>query len=194
MISGVCRSFGPGGVNIWEPRVRAVATGDPRIQCVLQSPPRKKCIFRIWRSSSPRPISRVASLTPMRSSAYLRLCRANWWASRTASSAIPTCRARCSSCCGTRSARAEIFAYVKNITKNGDHYWVFAHVTPCSFRGQAGRVSFQPARAAARGDQGAGTRLRKDPSGRSGAQERQGSSCGRLPVRPRLPPRGKHQL
>lgn len=24
----------------------------------------------------------------------------------------------------------EIFAYVKNIAKNGDHYWVFAHVTP----------------------------------------------------------------
>lgn len=24
----------------------------------------------------------------------------------------------------------EIFAYVKNMTKHGDHYWVFAHVTP----------------------------------------------------------------
>ena len=24
----------------------------------------------------------------------------------------------------------EIFAYVKNMTKGGDHYWVFAHVTP----------------------------------------------------------------
>lgn len=24
----------------------------------------------------------------------------------------------------------ELFAYVKNICKNGDHYWVFAHVTP----------------------------------------------------------------
>ncbi|MFN3688845.1 PAS domain-containing protein [Salinarimonas sp.] len=24
----------------------------------------------------------------------------------------------------------EIFAYVKNMTKAGDHYWVFAHVTP----------------------------------------------------------------
>ena len=24
----------------------------------------------------------------------------------------------------------EIFAYVMNICKNGDHYWVFAHVTP----------------------------------------------------------------
>ena len=25
----------------------------------------------------------------------------------------------------------EIFAYVVNRCKNGDHYWVFAHVTPC---------------------------------------------------------------
>ena len=24
----------------------------------------------------------------------------------------------------------EIFAYVKNMSSNGDHYWVFAHVTP----------------------------------------------------------------
>ena len=24
----------------------------------------------------------------------------------------------------------ELFAYVKNMAKNGDHYWVFAHVTP----------------------------------------------------------------
>ncbi|MBB4200661.1 chemotaxis protein [Rhodoblastus sphagnicola] len=24
----------------------------------------------------------------------------------------------------------EVFAYVKNMTKSGDHYWVFAHVTP----------------------------------------------------------------
>ncbi|RMF16062.1 MAG: PAS domain S-box protein [Alphaproteobacteria bacterium] len=27
-------------------------------------------------------------------------------------------------------AGREIFAYVKNMCKNGDHYWVFAHVTP----------------------------------------------------------------
>jgi len=32
----------------------------------------------------------------------------------------------------------EIFAYVKNMTKHGDHYWVFAHVTP-SFDA-AGRI------------------------------------------------------
>jgi PAS domain S-box-containing protein len=24
----------------------------------------------------------------------------------------------------------EIFAYINNLAKNGDHYWVFAHVTP----------------------------------------------------------------
>lgn len=32
----------------------------------------------------------------------------------------------------------EIFAYVVNMAKNGDHYWVFAHVTP-SF-GPAGEI------------------------------------------------------
>jgi PAS domain S-box-containing protein len=30
----------------------------------------------------------------------------------------------------TIQAGREIFAYVKNMTKSGDHYWVFAHVTP----------------------------------------------------------------
>lgn len=30
----------------------------------------------------------------------------------------------------TLEARREIFAYVLNMAKNGDHYWVFAHVTP----------------------------------------------------------------
>jgi PAS domain S-box-containing protein len=28
------------------------------------------------------------------------------------------------------SSGHEIFAYVKNMAKNGDYYWVFAHVTP----------------------------------------------------------------
>lgn len=32
----------------------------------------------------------------------------------------------------------ELFAYVKNMTKTGDHYWVFAHVTPS--RDAAGRI------------------------------------------------------
>lgn len=30
----------------------------------------------------------------------------------------------------TIEARREIFAFVKNMASNGDHYWVFAHVTP----------------------------------------------------------------
>jgi PAS domain S-box-containing protein len=30
----------------------------------------------------------------------------------------------------TLEAGNEIFAYVKNMAKNGDYYWVFAHVTP----------------------------------------------------------------
>ncbi|MDR3449324.1 MAG: PAS domain-containing protein [Alphaproteobacteria bacterium] len=30
----------------------------------------------------------------------------------------------------TVSSGKEIFAYVKNMAMNGDHYWVFAHVTP----------------------------------------------------------------
>jgi len=30
----------------------------------------------------------------------------------------------------TVEARREIFAYVMNMARNGDHYWVFAHVTP----------------------------------------------------------------
>jgi PAS domain S-box-containing protein len=30
----------------------------------------------------------------------------------------------------TIEAKREIFAYVKNMTRTGDHYWVFAHVTP----------------------------------------------------------------
>ena len=30
----------------------------------------------------------------------------------------------------TLSEGREIFAYVVNMAKNGDHYWVFAHVTP----------------------------------------------------------------
>jgi PAS domain S-box-containing protein len=30
----------------------------------------------------------------------------------------------------TISTGSEIFAYVLNRSKNGDHYWVFAHVTP----------------------------------------------------------------
>lgn len=35
----------------------------------------------------------------------------------------------------------EIFAYVVNMSRNGDHYWVFAHVTP-SFDGKGRIVGF----------------------------------------------------
>lgn len=35
----------------------------------------------------------------------------------------------------------EIFAYVVNICKNGDHYWVFAHVTP-TFDGNGNIVGY----------------------------------------------------
>ena len=30
----------------------------------------------------------------------------------------------------TIAGGSEIFAYVKNLSKNGNHYWVHAHVTP----------------------------------------------------------------
>lgn len=36
-------------------------------------------------------------------------------------------------------AEREVFAYVKNLTPTGDHYWVFAHITPT--RGPGGRIS-----------------------------------------------------
>ena len=39
----------------------------------------------------------------------------------------------------TLEAKKEIFAYVVNMCKNGDHYWVLAHVTP-SYDG-AGNVN-----------------------------------------------------
>ena len=39
----------------------------------------------------------------------------------------------------TVEAGREIFAYVKNMCRNGDHYWVLAHVTP-TFDG-AGRIT-----------------------------------------------------
>lgn len=38
----------------------------------------------------------------------------------------------------TIEAGGEIFAYVKNRCKNGDHYWVIAHVTPS--RNEAGKI------------------------------------------------------
>ena len=41
----------------------------------------------------------------------------------------------------TIAAGDEIFAYVKNMAKNGDHYWVLAHVTP-TFDGAGAIVGF----------------------------------------------------
>ena len=40
----------------------------------------------------------------------------------------------------TLEAKKEIFAYVVNICKNGDHYWVLAHVTP-SFDGNIAEIN-----------------------------------------------------
>lgn len=37
--------------------------------------------------------------------------------------------------------RREIFAFVKNMSSNGDHYWVFAHVTP-SFDAKGGMTGY----------------------------------------------------
>ena len=45
----------------------------------------------------------------------------------------------------TLAAGEEIFAYVINRCKNGDHYWVFAHVTP-SFDEQGNIVSYHSSR------------------------------------------------
>ncbi len=49
----------------------------------------------------------------------------------------------------TISAGKEIFAYVKNRAKNGDHYWVLAHVTP-TFDASGTIVSYHSNRRAPR--------------------------------------------
>lgn len=49
----------------------------------------------------------------------------------------------------TISAGKEIFAYVKNRAKNGDHYWVLAHVTP-TFDASGAIVSYHSNRRAPR--------------------------------------------
>ncbi len=45
----------------------------------------------------------------------------------------------------TVEAGEELFAYVKNMCKNGDHYWVYAHVTP-TFDNQRRVVGFHSSR------------------------------------------------
>ncbi|HYH38351.1 MAG TPA: PAS domain-containing protein [Azospirillum sp.] len=58
----------------------------------------------------------------------------------------------------TLAAGQEIFAYVVNLARNGDHYWVLAHVTPVRDRGgrivgyhSSRRVPARPAVEAAAG-------------------------------------------
>lgn len=51
----------------------------------------------------------------------------------------------------TLAAGDEIFAYVINRCKNGDHYWVFAHVTP-SFDAQGNIISYHSSRRVPRRD------------------------------------------
>ena len=42
----------------------------------------------------------------------------------------------------------EVFAYVKNMAKSGDYYWVFAHVTPSFDQDKKNhRVSSKPSRS-----------------------------------------------
>ena len=45
----------------------------------------------------------------------------------------------------TIEAGEELFAYVINMAKNGDHYWVFAHVTP-TFRDDGQIVGYHSSR------------------------------------------------
>lgn len=45
----------------------------------------------------------------------------------------------------TLAARKEIFAYVVNRARNGDHYWVFAHVTP-SFDAEGRVIGYHSSR------------------------------------------------
>ncbi len=45
----------------------------------------------------------------------------------------------------TIAAKREIFAYVKNMARNGDHYWVLAHVTP-SLDASGGIVGYHSSR------------------------------------------------
>lgn len=45
------------------------------------------------------------------------------------------------------TAKREVFAYVKNLSANGDHYWVFAHVTP-SYDGDGKVIGYHSARRA----------------------------------------------
>ena len=52
----------------------------------------------------------------------------------------------------TIEAKREIFAYVVNLATNGDHYWVFAHVTP-SLDGQGNITGYHSNRRKPRPEQ-----------------------------------------
>lgn len=51
----------------------------------------------------------------------------------------------------TISSGKECFAYVVNMSKNGDHYWVFAHITP-TFGPDGSIISYHSNRRAPRRD------------------------------------------
>lgn len=51
----------------------------------------------------------------------------------------------------TLEAGKEIFAYINNRSKNGDHYWVFAHVTP-TFGSDGSIVGYHSNRRTPRAD------------------------------------------
>jgi hypothetical protein len=52
----------------------------------------------------------------------------------------------------TIEAKKEIFAYVLNMARDGDHYWVFAHVTP-TFDAQRNIVGYHSNRRKPNPDQ-----------------------------------------
>lgn len=52
----------------------------------------------------------------------------------------------------TIEAKKEIFAYVLNMARDGDHYWVFAHVTP-TFDSQQNIIGFHSNRRKPNPDQ-----------------------------------------
>jgi len=51
----------------------------------------------------------------------------------------------------TIQAGDELFAYIVNRAKNGDHYWVFAHVTP-GFDGTGAVIGYHSCRRTARSE------------------------------------------
>lgn len=78
----------------------------------------------------------------------------------------------------------EIFAYVKNMTKSGDHYWVLAHVTP-SFDAQRRVCGFHsnrrvPKRAAIAAIEPLYAELSRVEASHRNAKDGLAASCARL--------------